>query len=84
MKVVGIKEVNYTSKKTGKEVNGVEIHGVYPSSRCKLGMLTDSQYLSMQIIKEHNNKLPNIGDEVEFFYNKFGQVERYEVVSERS
>ena len=84
MKVVGIKEVNYTSKKTGKEVHGVEIHGVFPSSRAKVGMLVDTQYLSTQIVEECGGKLPEVGDEINFFYNKYGQVEYYEINSKRS
>lgn len=79
MKVVGIREVNYTSKKTGKEVQGIEVHGTYPSSRCT-GVLTDKQFLSMFIIEKNGGLIPEIGDEFIVSYNRYGQVDHYEVV----
>lgn len=79
MKVVGIREVNYVSKKTGQPVSGVEVHGVYPSSRAKYGMLTDVQFLSSFIIEQSGGILPAEGDEINFSYNKFGKVESYKV-----
>lgn len=86
MTVVGIKEVNYVSKKTGKEVNGIEVHGTYPSSRASFGTtkLTDTQFLSMSIVEKNGGVLPSEGDEITFFYNKYGQVDHYEIVATNS
>lgn len=82
MKVVGIKEVNYTSKKTGQPVQGVEVHGTFPSGRAGFGTshLTDVQFMSMQVIEKNGGQLPSEGDEINFFYNKYGKVEHYEII----
>lgn len=79
MKVVGIKEVNYKSKKDGSERHGIEVHGTYPSSRCQSGVLTDKQFLSDYIVEKMGGIVPQVGDEIIFRYNRFGQIDDYEI-----
>lgn len=80
MKVVGFREVNYTSKNTGQPVRGMEIHGTYPSSRALAGLLTDNKFVSLHVIEKMGGRIPEIGDEIEFSYNQFGKIDRYEIL----
>lgn len=78
MKVVGYRNVSYTSKKTGKEVNGVEIYGTYPSNNV-VGEATGKEFLSQYIIEKHNGILPDVGDEFDVSFNRFGQIDHYTI-----
>lgn len=80
MKIVGIKEVNYKSKSDGSERHGIEVHGTYPSSRCSDGVLTDKQFLSDYIIEKCGGRVPKVGEEITFRYNRLGRLEDYEVI----
>lgn len=78
MKVVGIREVKYTSKKTGNDVHGYDLYVELPSSKVQ-GVMTDKLFLSDYIIDKNHGKMPALGDEVNVFYNRFGRIESYEV-----
>ena len=68
MKVVGIEKVDYVSKKTGKAVKGIKLHMLDKSDNV-MGYVASQEFLSEKV--ECDVK---INDEVQLFYNKFGQV----------
>lgn len=81
MKIVGIKEVNYVSKKTGKEVRGYEFQGIYPSKRCIYGHAVGTDYISEYALENSGGALPQVGDEVTVLYNRNGQVTSFAITS---
>lgn len=72
MKIVGIRNISYTSK-NGYEVSGVELQCTYKNSRVE-GEAVEKVYISKKAIEE--NEELKVGEEVNFTYNKFGKVER--------
>lgn len=69
-KVVGIKNVDYVSKKTGRNVQGTELHVLYNDNNVS-GKAVDKIYCSKNIVL----KDVHIDCEIDVFYNKFGQVD---------
>lgn len=72
-KVIGIKNVDYVSKKTGKSVVGITLYLTEPAGDVK-GMSCDSVYVSSASHAYEDAKLCALGDNVEVGYNKFGQI----------
>lgn len=66
--VIGIKNVNYVSKKTGKNVNGLIIYFTQPI-KDGVGLCADSVFVSQEVV---GNIVP--GDDINIFYNKYGKV----------
>lgn len=81
MKVIGVSEINYVSKTTQKPVHGYEIYGSFPSKNCLYGEKTSKEYLSAFIVEQNGGVLPQVGDEFEVVYNKYGAVKSYTVNS---
>lgn len=76
VKVVGICNVSYTSKKTNQLVEGKVIHFTRKAERDgDVGEVTDTVFISQKsdVIKQ----VPkiNLGKEVDIFYNRYGSVE---------
>lgn len=77
--IVGIEKVNYTSKKTGREVVGTKLHLLHPvdeEDKNIIGQRVEDVYLS--------DEIPvlglNVGDNIDISYNKFGRVTKVEIV----
>lgn len=77
--IVGIEKVDYTSKKTGREVKGTKLHllcAVDEENENVDGQCVESVYVSENV--------PilglNVGDSIEILYNKFGQVTQVNIV----
>lgn len=68
MKVVGVEKVDYVSKKTGKAVKGIKLHMLDTSDNVH-GYVALQEFLSEKV--DCNVK---VNDQVQLFYNKFGQV----------
>lgn len=71
-KVLGIQKVDYTSRKTNKQVTGVTLHISYPSSN------VDGQAVETVFISERSNvSLDGVGldSTVELSYNRWGSVD---------
>lgn len=72
MIIVGIEDVNYVSKKTGRAVTGVKLHLTYP--------LDDDKGDGQGVVSEFcSSNIPvvntlTVGDEVEILYNRFGGI----------
>ena len=80
MKIVGIGEVNYVSGKTGRPVHGFEFYGTYPAKKCILGEATVKEYISAAVMESQGGVLPELGDEVEFTYNRYGNIVGFQIV----
>lgn len=68
MKIVGIKEINYVSKKTNRPVSGIEVYYLYKSKSIN-GSGVDSVYISDHVLNTLD-RYPEIGDEVNILYMK--------------
>ena len=66
--VIGIKNVNYVSKKTGKNVTGFIVYFTQ-TIKDGIGLCADSVFVSQDVL---GNIVP--GDDVKIFYNKYGNV----------
>ena len=74
MKIIGIRNVKYTSKRTGKEVVGVELHMSYEQDDTD-GVCTRKEFINPDVMPQGLM----CGDNVELLYNQFGSVARVEV-----
>lgn len=71
-KVEGFKEVNYQSRKTGRQVEGVTIYlSAAPASPDVVGREVKEIYLSRSACVYK----PVVGDKVSVFYNERGYVD---------
>lgn len=66
--IIGIENVDYESKKTGKRVEGYRLHVQYLKENCQ-GFATDVVFITKSLLEDYT-----IGDEVEILYNKYGKV----------
>lgn len=79
MKVVGIRKVEYTSKKTGQPVHGWELHVVESGVKGMLGDRVQQLWVRpetfgelLQVTGAAPEKLLN--KDVDVFYNQYGSV----------
>ena len=77
MKIIGIRNVEYTSKRTGKKVTGVELHMTYERDDTE-GVCTQSAFVNPDNMPEGLM----CGDNVEILYDRFGHVARVEEIYE--
>lgn len=75
MEVIGIRNVHYVSKKTGREVFGTELH-VTEKRQDTIGLATDKIFCGGKVEVNH----VSIGNEIRVLYNRFGQVDFVEVI----
>ena len=73
MEVVGIELVDYTSK-SGNQVKGKKLHMCYATDKVN-GMAVLQEYVPEKV--ECNVK---VGDTVQLFYNKYGQVNQVYII----
>lgn len=71
-KVLGVKKVNYTSKRTNLPVKGVELHCVFKDSEV-WGSAVSPIYVSENLGADIINSI-NPGDLVEIAYNNRGYI----------
>lgn len=71
IKVVGRKQIEYTSNKTGKLVSGDKLFFTFPS-RYTEGLETDSCFIPSS---QHVNFPLGYPVDAEIYYNKFGSVD---------
>lgn len=82
--VVGVEDGSYTSKKDGSVHRGVRLH-FKSMQMCREkegaevhaeGYPVESEWISMDTVKEVGF-IPNIGDKIKVFYNRYGTVGHY-------
>lgn len=72
--IVGIREVNYTSKKTGKPVVGTEFYYTqHPLQSGVDGLVAGKLFVGANALSGFSF-IPSVGDDVFVFYNRFGSV----------
>lgn len=70
VRIIGIEDVHYTSKRTGNEVRGKKLYYTQPLSEKKgKGLSCDSVFVSNEIAQDID-----IDFEVELLFNKYGNV----------
>lgn len=70
MLVVGIKHIDYFSKKKDCQVNGVEIHYQYEDKNIN-GFGCGNVYLSDNVISKSGGYVPQVGDDIGIYYNQY-------------
>lgn len=73
MKIIGIRKVSYNRKQDGAHVEGVELTYTYPAKNVE-GVRADTAFISQRTIEDNGGFYPQLGDEVDFVYNRFGKV----------
>ena len=73
--VVGIKKINYTSRKTGQLVQGTELHCSFDDKNV-LGAAVDKFYIPQRVDISH----VQIGHVVNILFNRFGSVDFVQVL----
>lgn len=76
VKVVGISNVSYTSKRTNQLVEGKTLHVTRKAERDgDIGELTDTIFVSQK--SNVINQVPKIklGSEINIYYNRYGAVD---------
>lgn len=73
MKIIGIRQVSYNRKSDNSHVEGVELTYTYPRKNT-VGVCADTAFISKVVIDELGGILPNLEDDVEFTYNRYGKV----------
>lgn len=68
--IIGIKDVDYISKRTNKPVVGFSLWVKYERKDVE-GVCVDNIYVPVERISDK----PTLGDFVDIYYNKFGSVE---------
>lgn len=76
MKILGIENVNYTSKKTGRDIHAVRLH-CSESARNVQGERVETLFVPQVVF---DSTPVQVGDEIRPLYNRFGRVEAVEVL----
>lgn len=71
VRVVGIRHVNYISRKTGNSVEGDELHFTFPDRNTN-GLCVDKVYISRNSVVPIPPYVPCEG---ELFFNRYGKVD---------
>lgn len=70
--IYGIEDVNYTSRKTGRQVRATNLHCVYNRDSIN-GTGCERLYVPNTVDMPHDL---DIGDHIEVYYNRFQTVEK--------
>ena len=74
MKVIGIQNVNYTSKKTGKPVSGIALHCSYDAQDVK-GQAVERYFISAAAQDAYRDAaMVALGDDINVMFNRYGNV----------
>lgn len=76
VKVIGIADVNYTSKKTNQLVQGKTLHCTKKAERQEdIGELTETVFISQRSNAFGQIAKIKVGSEVNIYYNRYGAVD---------
>lgn len=70
-RIVGIERLDYTSKRTGKQVTGTRLHCINLDHKIDFGDSVENMYVKDTI----DCDCFGIGDEVNVYYNRYGSVD---------
>lgn len=77
-KVVGIKRLNYVSKKTNRPVAGIQLFVLFEQEGVQ-GHQADTIFVSNTSPCYSKAELVVVGDQVNIYYNRWGSVEGLEI-----
>lgn len=78
MTVIGIRKFDFTSKKTGATYPAVTLYCTYPmDDKRGVGDACESVFCRESQLGEYE---PLVGDDIRVLYNRFGSVEKVEVL----
>lgn len=75
MKVIGVRKYDYTSKRTNNTMKAVNLYVTYPGTPEKgyKGEICERLFCAESALQGY---LPMLGDTIEVFYNKYGNIEK--------
>lgn len=73
MTVIGRRKVEFTAQ-DGNQIQGVSLYVSYPITKNGEGMAAEKIFLSAKKL-ENLDFLPEIGDEINVQYNRYGKVD---------
>jgi hypothetical protein len=79
--VIGIEEVDYTSKRTNQQVHGRRLHLVSDFSENNtnaVGNCAEQVFTTCKSVTD-----VEVGDTIELYYNKYGSIEDLRIVNEK-
>lgn len=76
MKVVGIENVDYVSRKTGNHVTGIRLHTSFEKRNCT-GVAVESYYCKPAAFSQG---LPSVGDEIKLSFNRWGNIDEVHIL----
>lgn len=74
--VVGFRHVDFEDQKTGKRVVGVSLFLERPFEKAEQGYETMKIFINPEIVRYH----PQLSDDIELYYNKYGRVSDIKVL----
>lgn len=82
MKLVGKNDVKYTSKKTGKLVEGITLHVIGTRSNVE-GEAVETIFVSARADMFEGCKAIPLGSEIRVSYNRWGNADYIEAVTDK-
>ncbi len=79
-KIVGKEKVDYLSKKTNQQVNGVRLHVLQPDNKVE-GYAAEAVFISSKHASYDAVANLPLGSEIIIIYNRFGSVQDIQIVS---
>lgn len=77
MELIGVQFVNFTGRDGGK-VNGVKLHCL--DGDVETGKGVGQKVFSQFVSSDKCPKVPALGSHLEFVYNNFGRLQRFDVL----
>lgn len=73
--VVGIRKIDYVSKKTGRQVKATELHCLCSDDKC-YGMLTEKFFVPDRLSCDHIH----LNDHIKVYFNRYGSIDFIQVL----
>lgn len=75
-KVIGVRNVSFKGS-DGRQVDGYSVFYTYKGKDMLCGECADKAFISQNAFNAAGGIIPNVGDEIEFVYNRFGKIAGY-------
>ena len=74
-RILGIEDVNYTSRRTGRQVRGTNLHCTIPHSDGDPVGLKGDRVERLYVKEDIDCASFSVGDDIEVYYNRYGNVD---------
>lgn len=74
-RILGIEKVDYTSRRTGRQVRGTNLHCQIPHSDREPINLQGERVERLYVKEDIDCSALSVGDDIEVFYNRYGNVD---------